>query len=158
MSHIKRYAPSLPPTGSPLQDVVRATWEEFQELRLTLAQLASMQLYQEHTFVVTGTVAVPSGATNYLPPFFAAVREGTSLKLVGCRYKIHSGTSATVKVQINGSDATGFTGLVVTTTAASTTPTAITLAHEDLVALVVTAVSGAPTHLSFTLFFELGWD
>lgn len=107
-----------------------------------------------HTFTVTGTVAVPSGDTDFITPFFVPVITGDTVKLVGCRYRINSGTSVTAKLQVNGSDATGFTGISVTTTSASTTPTAITLANNDIIALVVTAVSGTPKNMSFSVFLE----
>jgi hypothetical protein len=97
---------------------------------------------------------VPSGGTDYLPGFFIDLPAGQTVSLKACRYKIYSGTSATAKIQVNGSDATGFTGISVTTTAAETTGT-VSLADNDYITLVITAVSGTPTHLSFTLFMDI---
>jgi hypothetical protein len=107
-----------------------------------------------HTFAVGGTIAVPSGDTDFIPPFFISKMAGQTVKLVKARYRINGGTSATVKLQNNGSDITGFTGMSVTTTTAETDPTDVTLADNDLIALVVTAVSGTPKNLSVTLVLE----
>jgi hypothetical protein len=107
-----------------------------------------------HTFAIAGEIKVPSGDTDFIPPFFVKVPAGQSMKLCSCRYKINSGTSVTAKLTINGSDATGFTSMSVTGTAAETDPTDITLADNDLIALVVTAVSGTPKNMSFTLFLS----
>jgi hypothetical protein len=104
--------------------------------------------------VLTGAIAVPSGDTDYIPGFFVSKSSLQVVKLVKCRYKINSGTSVTAKLQVNGSDATGFTGISVGTTAASTDPADITLADDDYVALVVTAVSGSPKNLSMTVILE----
>ncbi|EDK72275.1 hypothetical protein TM7_0330 [candidate division TM7 genomosp. GTL1] len=79
---------------------------------------------------------------------------GQAVKLVSVRHRINSGTSATVKLQNNGADITGFTGISVTTTATTTDPADATLADGDMLQLVVTATSGSPQNMSFSLFFE----
>lgn len=109
-----------------------------------------------HTFVVSGEVLVPSGDLDFLNPIFAPVAPGRTCKLVAARHKINSGTSATVKLQINGVDVAGFSSMSVTTTATTTDPTDIMLADGDRINLVVTAVSGAPKNLSFSLYLEHG--
>lgn len=110
-----------------------------------------------HTFVVSGAVMAAVGQVDYINPFFVKVPASQTVKLISARHRINSGTSATVKVQINGSDAAGFTGMVVGTTAGDTDPADITLSNNDLVSLVVTAVSGSPLNMSVTLFFEYTW-
>jgi hypothetical protein len=110
-----------------------------------------------HTYAISGEIKVPLGDTDYAPPFFVSLATGQTAKIVSCRYRINSGTSATVKVQKNGVDVTNLTSISVTTTTASTTPVydaTQDLADTDMLALVVTAVSGTPTNLSFTLFIE----
>jgi hypothetical protein len=107
-----------------------------------------------YTFAVGGTIAVPSGDTDYIPGFFVMVPTGQSSTIAQCRYKINSGTSATCKLQINGVDATGFTGISAATTAATTNPANVALADGDYVTLVVTAVAGTPKNLSFTVVLE----
>ena len=107
-----------------------------------------------HTFTVSGEIKVPSGDTDFICPFFVKLPTGQTGKLVSCRYKINSGTSVTAKLTENGTDITGFTSISVTTTAAETDPTDVTLADNDLLALVVTAVSGTPKNMSFTLFID----
>lgn len=107
-----------------------------------------------HTWAIPGEVKVPSGDTDFIVPFFVPVISGATVRIASVRYKINSGTSVTCKVQKNGVDATGLTGLSATTTAATTDPADITLADGDQLALVVTAVSGTPKNLTFTIFVE----
>lgn len=110
--------------------------------------------YTVHTWAVQGEIKVPSGDTDYIPGFFPMVVSGQSLKVAKLRAKINSGTSATVKLQKNGSDLTGFTGITVGTGAATTAPTAQDVADGDYLALVVTGVSGTPKNLSATVVLE----
>ena len=106
------------------------------------------------TWTVGGYVNVPIGDVDYINPIFVSVISGQTLKLVAARHRINSGTNATIKLQKNGSDVTGFTGLSVTTTSTTTDPADVTLADGDMLQLVVTAISGAPQNMSFTLYFE----
>lgn len=119
--------------------------------------LAGHVVHTAHTFVVSGVIAVPSGQVDYINPFFVSVPAGRTLKLIKARHRLNSaaGNTVTAKLQINGSDATGFTGLTVSATSTLTDPTDITLADGDLISLVVTAVSGTPQNMSFTCFLEL---
>ena len=110
-----------------------------------------------HTFTVGGPVNVQSGQVDYILPFFVKVPSTQTVKLISARHRINSGTSATSKVQVNGSDATGFTGMSVTTSSTDTDPADITLSNNDVVSLVVTAVSGSPQNMSVTVFFEYTW-
>ena len=110
-----------------------------------------------HTFIVGGPVNVPSGQIDYINPFFVRVPATQTVKLISARHRINSGTSATAKVQINGSDATGFTGMAITTASTDTDPADITLSNNAVVSLVVTATSGSPQNMSVTLFFEYTW-
>ena len=108
-----------------------------------------------HTYSIAGEVKVPTGDGNFINPFFASLTGGGhTIKLVKARHRINSGTSVTCKLQKNGVDITGFTGISVTTTDTDTDPTDIVLADDDKIALVVTAVSGTPKNMSFTIFFE----
>jgi len=110
-----------------------------------------------HTWAVAGEVKVPSGGLDVIPGFFVpSLAPGQTAKLVEARHKIGSGTSATVKLQRNGVDITGFTGISVTPTAALTNPADVTLAAGDYIQPVVTGVSGNPTNLSLTVALEYG--
>jgi hypothetical protein len=109
---------------------------------------------ESHTFTIPGAIAVPSGDTDYICGFFVASPVGRTPRLVECRHRINSGTSATVKLQRNGADITGFTGLSVTPTSTLTDPADQDLAHGDYIALVVTAVTGSPKNLSLTLVVD----
>jgi len=108
-----------------------------------------------HTWAVMGELAVPVGDASYLPGMFVpTLTTGQTATLLGARYRINGGTSATMKVQAGGSDVTGLTGLSVTTTNTTTLlPTGgFSLTSEQYVQIVVTAVSSSPTNLSFTIF------
>lgn len=110
-----------------------------------------------HTWAVAGEVKVPVGDADVIPGFFVpSLATGQTVKLVEARHKIGSGTSATVKLQKNGVDITGFTGISVTTTASLTNPTDVNLAAGDYIQPVVTAVSGTPKNLSLSVALEYG--
>ena len=111
--------------------------------------------YTSNTYAISGEIKVPSGSVDYIVPFYVPVKSGTTVKLIAVRHSIQSGTSATVKLTKNGTDITGFTSMSVTTTDTSTDPTDVTLADNDEIALVVTAVSGTPKHLTVTLIYEV---
>ena len=107
-----------------------------------------------HTYAVIDKIKVPNGDKDFIVPFFVSLASGQTVKLVKARYKINAGTSVTCKLQKNGSNVTGFTGISVTTTAGETDPSDVTLADNDKLALVVTAISGVPKNMSFTIFLE----
>jgi hypothetical protein len=107
-----------------------------------------------HTWTIGGAIAVPSGDTNFINPMFVAALSGDTVTLDSVRYKINSGTSVTFKMQVNGSDATGFTGISCTTTAASTNPTDVALSNNDVLVPVVTAVSGSPVNMTITAYLH----
>lgn len=107
-----------------------------------------------HTFTIPGDIVVAVGDADFVCPFFVPVQVGRTTKLVAARHRINAGTSATVKLTNNGVDITGFTALSVTTAPTTTDPADVTLAANDLIALVVTAISGSPKNLSFSLYFE----
>lgn len=107
-------------------------------------------------FVIGGEVKVPSGQTDAIPPMYVSVRPGTTLKLARVRYRIGGGTNVGFKLQKNGSDITGFTGLTATTTAAETDPTDVALADNDAIQIVVTSVTATPVNFTVTLTFETG--
>ena len=109
--------------------------------------------FQTKNFIIGGPIAVAIGDTNYIPPVFVTVPSGVTQSLKQCRYLIHAGTSVTFKLQQNGADITGFTGLTATGTAAQTSPTAVPVADGDLIAVVVTAVAGSPMNMTIELVF-----
>lgn len=107
-----------------------------------------------HTFTIPGDVAVAVGEVDFIVPFFVAVATGRTVTLTRARHRINAGTSATVKLTRNGTDITGFTAISVTPTSTTTDPTDIALADLDLIALVVSAVSGGPKNLTFSLVIK----
>jgi len=108
-----------------------------------------------HTWAIPGPIAVASGDTDFIVPFFVSFDATTqAVKLASARHRINSGTSATVKLQKNGADVTGFTAISVTPTSTTTDPTDVSLADGDRIALVVTAVSGSPINMTFTVFLQ----
>jgi len=115
----------------------------------------ALTIRTSHTYTIPGDIAVAVGDVDYIPPFYVSLVQGQSAKLAKVRFKIKSGTSATCKLTKNGSDITGFTGITVGTTVAELTPTAVALADNDELGLVVTAISGSPKNLSFTIFSDI---
>lgn len=106
-----------------------------------------------HSYLVSGSIAVPSGQTDFIVPFTVQFASGQTANLVTARYSINAGTSVTLDVTRNGSNITGYTGISVTTTPATTTQTQA-LSSDDELAIVISGVSGSPFNLSFTLFIE----
>ncbi|EDK72231.1 hypothetical protein TM7_0656 [candidate division TM7 genomosp. GTL1] len=122
---------------------------------VTIAASSTTKTFRHsQTWTIGGFVNVAQGDIDYINPIFVSVTAGQAVKLVSVRHRINSGTSATVKLQNNGADITGFTGISVTTTATTTDPADATLADGDMLQLVVTATSGSPQNMSFSLFFE----
>jgi hypothetical protein len=107
-----------------------------------------------HTWGISGPIQVPVGQTGFILPMFVSFAAGQTAALVKCRYRINGGTSVTFKLQRNGADVPGFTNMLATTTATNTDPADIVLSNDDQLALVVTAVNGAPQNLSMTMFIE----
>ncbi len=106
-----------------------------------------------HTYAISGEIKVPAGDTDFIIPFFYSAATGQTASIVKARHSINGGTSATVKLQRNGADITGYTSITVNTTPSDTTQTQA-LSDNDEIALVVTAVSAAPMNMNFTIFIE----
>lgn len=148
---------SLKTTGAVVDVAAAAPPTTGQFLRATGATTATWQglvVRLPHTWAIPGAIAVASGSTNYIVPWFVTAYSGQTVRIARARYVIQSGTSANVKVQINGVDATGFTNLTVNTTAATTDPTDVTVADGDRIALIVNSITGAPMNMTFTLTVE----
>lgn len=109
-----------------------------------------------HTWVTPNAVTVPSGTTDLIPPMLVTIPAGKTAKLLSVRYAIAGGTSATIKLQRNGADITGYTGLSATTTPAQANAADVTLADGDRLQPIVTAVSGSPVGLSVSIVIEYG--
>ena len=107
-----------------------------------------------HTWHIPGEVKIASGDTDLILPFDIPVLAGKSSTIVAVRYKINSGTSVTFKMQANGVDIAGFTGLVAAQVAAQTDPADVSLTNGDSVVPVVTAVSATPKNLRITAWFD----
>ena len=119
------------------------------------ASAANVTFNVPHTWAVAGEVKVPVGDADVIPGFFVpSLATGQTVKLVEARHKIGAGTSATVKLQKNGVDITGFTGISVTTTATLTNPTDVTLSAGDYIQPIVTAVSATPKDMTLTITLE----
>ena len=148
----KSSAPSSPAEGDVYFDTANKRAYVYDG---TAWQPCSSGIFREvKEYVVPDTIAVPSGATNYLPAFFLSFKTTQTVKLVGWMAIIQEGTSATFKLQDNGSDITGFTGLEGKTTQQEGEPTAVTMTTKHRIAPVVTAVSGTPKNLSIGIILE----
>lgn len=111
---------------------------------------------ESHGWAIAGEIKVPVGDVDFIPGFFAAKGAGETLTLKKLRARINSGTSVTIKVQINGADVSGYTGLVVnnTTTGQDFAPGDVSISNDDRINIVVTAVAGTPKNLAVTAVFE----
>jgi hypothetical protein len=100
-----------------------------------------------HTWALNGT-----GAVDTLPGLYISLPSGQTASLVAVRHATTSGT-ATVSVRRNGTGATGFTGLSVTSTATTTDPANVALADNDYLDLDISAAS-SPVDLRVTAWVE----
>jgi hypothetical protein len=108
---------------------------------------------ESHTFVVSGLVQVPSGATGYIPPMYVYVPTGTAKHLTGVRYSIRAGTSVTFNILYNGTVLSS--GIQASTTAATFAIAGGNLADGDSFQVQVSAISGdSPDGLAVSLRFS----
>lgn len=107
-----------------------------------------------HTFTIPGIIAIPSGDTDYIPGMFIDLPAGKTAAISLARARINGGTSATVQLRRNGSGL--HTAAVVTTTAGdiSMTGAPVALADNDYLQIVISAISGTPQNLSFTIYVD----
>ena len=116
----------------------------------------SLTICVPHTYAVQGPLGVQSGATNYLPPFFMPVPPSQTCALVGVRAMIRTPSdSVTLSIQQNGTAITGLTGIVVTSSPATTYLTNfVDVFDNDHFGIDVTAIGTAPDGLSMTFYFN----
>ena len=109
-----------------------------------------------HTWAVSGEVKVASGDTDFVLPFYVPVPAGQTVRLVGVRARINNGASAsaTFKMQRDGADITGYTGIVASNTSPSVTADGGLFTDSQTFALVITAVTGTPRNLTVTAFLD----
>lgn len=100
------------------------------------------------TIPVRETASIPGAVEAGTVPLATVDRASKAVKVY---FKIIAGTKVTFKLQNNGVDMAGFTGLEATKAAGSAEPAAVTLADGDELTLVVTAVEGAPKGFHATL-------
>jgi hypothetical protein len=113
-----------------------------------LLEGAADQKYTK-TYSISGTLGVPSGATNFLPPFFESVDTYQTVSLVGVWGMVRAGT-ATLDIQQNGTNVATSIGL---TTSPSYTAIGVSVADGDYFAPVLTAVSSSDG-LSLSFVYE----
>lgn len=107
-----------------------------------------------HTWAIVGEVMVQVGEVDYLLPHFFNVPTGTAPQLVGCRGVVHTGGPVTLSLYRNDAPIAGYVGLSITTTPTTFTTTALTLANNDTLRPVVTAIAATPQNMSFTVFVD----
>ena len=113
-----------------------------------------------HTFMIPGDALVPSGDVSYIPPFFVPVIATVqTVSIVGARFRINSGTSATFSLRRNNGVgaiadlAAAYAGLVAGT-ADGAVNSSVALADGDKIAPVITAVAGTPRNVSITVYLD----
>lgn len=114
------------------------------------------EVAQTHT--IMGQIVVPAGNVDVIPRIWVPIRAGQTTKLARVRYQLDAGGSATFKIQRNGVDVPGLTGLAaVPAGPAETPPTGapLALASNDWLRPIVTAIAGTPINLSIAYVFEL---
>jgi hypothetical protein len=114
----------------------------------------TFKYYDTWTWLVSGEIKVPSGASDQIGSKTLKLISGQTAKIISCIHSIYDGTSVTAKLQKNGADVTGFTSMNVTTTESTTDPTDVSLADGDKLAPVVTGVSGTPHLLKVQMNIE----
>lgn len=106
-----------------------------------------------HTFALTGEIKIDAG-NDFIPPFYVLISATQTTSIARVRHKINSGTNVQCKLQRNGVDIPGFTGISVSTAAATTDPANVPLTDGDSIALVITGATGIPRDLTFTVVLE----
>jgi hypothetical protein len=142
---VDRGAYNLSITGSGISPYVEA-WDAVPSTPLVFRTF--------HAYAISGDIRLPTGDSDFIPPFFISLAPGQTANLVSVKHKLNAGTVVTYKLQKNAVDITGWTGLTAETTEETVSPTPATLASGDRIALVVTGITGTPKNLSVTLFIE----
>lgn len=115
--------------------------------------------YETHTWTLHDEVKVPSDDTDFIAPMRLKLRGNQTCKIVAVEYRVNNGavgTRFTFKLQSNGEDIVGFTGIQTPESPAwaETDPADQTLASNDSIAPVVTAITGTPKNGSVTIVLE----
>jgi hypothetical protein len=116
-----------------------------------------------HTFSIPGEISVQAGEDGVVPPFAVPKTVLQIVRLARVRFRLNNGAvgvTVSFKIQLNGAAAAGFgttAAPLVTVTDqswAEANPADITLAGNDSIQLVVTAIAGVPKNLSVTVILE----
>jgi hypothetical protein len=117
----------------------------------TVTQLKGLAVFNlPYTFAISGDIAVASGDTNYINPFYVSLASGQSARIIGYKTICNSG-SCVIDVKQNGSVV--INDVSVSTTVASNTSQGIDLADGDAITIAVVSSSSAK-NLSFSIFVE----
>ncbi len=84
-----------------------------------------------------------------LPIHLQVTRSGKKVTLCEA-----TGKSINLTTKKNDVECTGFTGTTVPQTSTDTYPADVVLADNDKLALIVTAISGVPQNMTFSIFIE----
>lgn len=115
-----------------------------------------------HTFAVSGTLVVASGATGYIPPFYVEVPSGQVAELAGIRAACRNGSGSVYPVmslQRNGVNVTGLASIDITGSVASPTTgtpsSTTTLSDGDRIAAIINSIgSGTPDGLTYSVLLD----
>jgi hypothetical protein len=105
------------------------------------------------SYMVSGTIRVPSGSSGYLPPFFVPVMSGTTVTLDRVIGMVRNG-NVTMDIQQNGTTVTGL-GSISFPTVGITYPAGVSVADGDYFQPVATFAIGSPDGLSLTFVFRI---
>lgn len=115
-------------------------------------------IYLQYTYAVSGAIAVASGATNYLPPFYYPVLGGQNVTLWGVRGRTRTG-SLKLDINHNGAGITGLTSQTITTSTNTYNPSStVSVVDGDYFAPLINTITSTPDGLTLTFIFAVVLD
>lgn len=108
------------------------------------------------TWAIAGEVRIASGDNDYIPPTIVPIIAGQTAKLVAVRFRVNNGPThgITFRMQKNGADIVGWTGIVSGSGWGTHDPADVALADGDSLQPVVTTQTGTPKNASIVAYLE----
>lgn len=108
------------------------------------------------TYIGPGTLSLPSGSTNYIPPLIVPVPSGQTVNFVGVAGFLRDGSSVQMNITQTGVTVPGLSGITVTTAmTAFYLPTSVSVANLDYFSPVYTVLNGTPGNLALAFVFDV---
>ncbi len=116
---------------------------------------ALSQVVLDKQWVVAGPVNVAAVDVDYIVPAFISLPAGATAVITGVRARIRSGTSATLRVTLNGTPVSAIGSVTATTSGAAVSGLSVSIADGDLIAPVVDSTSGSPQNLTLQITYRV---